>query len=215
MSKIQKTKDVKSSSVENKVTNAGCKWSEQEIAYVLRYYDKVGTKAMAKHLGRTIPAVKHKMQDLGINMYLEDVFVKTIANNFQSDSRVVNRWIMNGLPYTKKANGRKAIDIEVFWKWAEEHKDMIPFHKYVRGSLVPEPQWLKTVLIESHGNKKHRARITETEVQYVLSMHERGKTYAEIAACLGRTLHSVKWIARKEYNKRKQGGDVACQKVSS
>ena len=194
------------SSVENQIANAGLKWSNKEIAYVLRYYDKIKLKDMAKHLGRTVPAVKHKMRDLELNIFLDDVFIKTLADNFHSDSRVVQRWIRYGLPFIRKGNGRKAIDIEVFWKWAETHKEMIPFHKYERGSLPPEPKWLKDVLIRSYDNKKHRARITETEIQYVLSMHERGMTYAEIAESLGRTLHSVKWIARKEYNKRNKEG---------
>jgi hypothetical protein len=41
----------------------------------------------------------------------------------------------------------KEVSAEKFWKWAIKHKDIIPWDKYIRGSIIPEPDNLKEIYI--------------------------------------------------------------------
>ena len=98
---------------------------------------------------RTEASVKHKAQSLGHNAYApEDLYTRTLAKCFHCDSRVIIRWMDKyGLKYYSVQRGKascKLIEVKEFWKWAENHKDLIPWNKYEPLSVLPEPSWSKT-----------------------------------------------------------------------
>ena len=72
----------------------GRKWTEKEVEYLEKFYEKRGVDYIAKKLDRTLYSVKRKAQKLGHNAYVcEDLYVRMIARCFNCDSRVVKRWI--------------------------------------------------------------------------------------------------------------------------
>ena len=55
-------------------------WTEQEEAYIDKFYEKRGVSYLANKLNRTEISVKRKAQSLGNNPYVcEDLYNKNIA----------------------------------------------------------------------------------------------------------------------------------------
>ena len=177
-------------------------WTENEVAYLEKYYERRGVDYIAKRLNRTSQSIKRKAQSLGYNAYLcEDLYVRTMAKCFQSDSLVVNRWIRLGLPYRLVQRGQsscKLISVKDFWKWAEKNKNIIPWNKYERYSILPEPKWLNEAIKASFALKNNRKPITYAERQKVVYLKKSGKKINEIAIALNRTPDSIKHILRQE-----------------
>ena len=84
------------------------KWTEQEISYIDKFYEKRGVPYLAKKLKRTEASVKHKAQSLGHNAYApEDLYTRTLAKCFHCDSRVIIRWMDKyGLKYYSVQRGK-------------------------------------------------------------------------------------------------------------
>lgn len=181
-------------------------WTEEEIAYLEKYYERKGVDYIATRLKRSLQSVKRKAQRLGCNAYMcEDLYVRTVAKCFNCDSRVINRWIdIYGLPYRIVERGQatcKLISVKDFWKWANEHKDLIPWSKYERFTIIPEPKWLDET-IKEYMAKNNRKRISHAEKQHVIWLRKQGKSFNEIATEMHRTVDSVKhiWRAREGSN---------------
>ena len=176
-------------------------WTQEEISYLEKWYEKRGTDYIAKKFNRTEYSVRRKAQSLGLNAYVcYELYVKTIANCFNCDSRVINRWIDKyNLSCRIVQRGQatcKLIDVKKFWKWTENNKDIIPWQKYELHSILPEPDWLKET-IRNNKIKNNRKPITSIEKTRVVNMRNKGKTFKEIAVELNRTVDSVKHIWRK------------------
>lgn len=176
-------------------------WTDKELAYMYKYYEKLGAVNTANKLHRSIYSVKQKATSLGLNAYINDYLsMKTLANCFQSDPLVIHRWIDKyNLPMMKIRHGQGSIyriHADMFWSWAETHKNLIPFHKYHRYSLLPEPKWLETAL-QNISAPKTRTRITAYDRQTVIHMRESGESWQTIADSIGRTIDSVKHIWRQ------------------
>lgn len=182
-------------------------WTKQETEYLEKFYEKRGVSYIAKKLNRTVHSVKNKARTLGLNAYIcEDLYVRTIARCFNSHPRVINRWIEKyGLPYKTVQRGAftcKLISADKFWKWAMNHKELIPWERYEKSTILPEPEWVKEA-IKAYAVKNHRKRVTPLEEQYVVLQKRQGKSFEQIAKELDRTVDSVKhmWRKRKEDNK--------------
>ena len=185
----------------------GRKWTEKEVEYLEKFYEKKGVSYIAKKLNRTAYSVKRKAQKLGHNAYVcEDIYVRMIAKCFNCDSRVINRWIDRfGLPCRTVQRGQttcRLVSADKFWKWAMEHKDLIPWSKYERYSILPEPEWLDDT-IKSYAIVNNRKRIDSMESQQIISLRRKGKSFEEISKITGRTVDSVKHVWRK-----RQGVDI-------
>ena len=175
-------------------------WTKQEEEYINKFYEKRGVSYLAKKLNRTEASVKRKAQSLGHNAYIcEDLYIRTVAKCFNCDSRVINRWIDKlDLPCREFYRGQtkfRTIDVKKFWKWAENHKDIVPFNKYERYSLLPEPVWIRDAM-KDNMNNNHRKSISSYDKMTVIRMKKDGKTFKEIATALNRTEHAVKHIWR-------------------
>ena len=183
------------------------KWTEKEVAYLEKYYEKVGTEFIAKKLGRSKISVRKKAGKIGYNAYIcEKLYVRTIARCFHSDPSVIYRWIDKfGLPFTKVKRGEmicKLIDVDKFWKWAEVNKELIPWSKYEEHSILPEPLWVKNIVQKKP--VKNRTKISCIEIQRVIYLKEKGYSYQQIAEDIGRTIYSVKHIYNSNKEKEKR-----------
>lgn len=175
-------------------------WTDKEVEYLEKFYNRRGVDYIAKKLKRTKNSVKRKAQRLGYNAYVcEELYLKTVAKCFNSDIAVVKRWIDKfGLPCRYVQRGQITcglIDGKEFWKWADTHRDIIPWSKYERYTILPEPEWINSVMI-NYKVKSHRKRITQQEKSYVIYQRKSGHSFKEIAESLGRTEDAVKHIWR-------------------
>lgn len=177
------------------------KWTNEEIEFLQKKYETIGAHNVAAHLGRSVSSVKHKANRMNLNSYITGhILLTTLAKNFQSDPSVVHRWRNEyGLKMRKQNRGGLTlyrIYPEDFWEWAESHKDIIPFHKYKKGSILPEPVWLDEA-INSVKVVNSRKKITKHDISYVLYHRSHGRSFVEIAAALGRSQYSIKHIWRE------------------
>jgi hypothetical protein len=174
-------------------------WTERETKYLESYYESRSVEYIAKKLGRSIPSVKHKAQQIGLNSYASDsIRLKTLANCFCVDSRVVHRWMEKyGLKMKTESHGKRtmySIYVKDFWEWAEKNRQVIQWSKYQVGSLIPEPDWVSDE-VRAYKKVKHRSRITESDIFTIEKLLKNGKNYRQIAEEIGRTYNSVKHIA--------------------
>jgi hypothetical protein len=180
-------------------------WTQKEINYLKRNYEKQGSDVIAAHLNRTVSGVRGKAQLLGCNAWItEKLYLKTIAKCFNCDPCGIHRWVDDlGLPASTLQRGQLTctlISVDDFWKWAKTHKKVIPWEKYELSTLLPEPLWLPEVLQASKAKKNNRKRITKWDISTVVKMKQEGYTEKEIAAHMQRTISSVKhiWSQAKE-----------------
>ena len=173
-------------------------WTEQEDNYLLKKYLSQSTALTAKRLNRSVSSVKHRAARLGLNHYLDSIGAKVVARCFNVDYAVVKRWIDKyDLPVDKiKHSSRYSIDPVKFWKWAENHKNLINWSRYEVGSLAPEPGWLRSARM-NYKTINSRKRYTEQEIAKVKRMISKCHTYEEIAKELGRSVYSIKHVVRK------------------
>ena len=173
-------------------------WTKEEDDYLIRRYLKQTVAMSAKKLNRSIPSVKHRAARLGLNHYLDNISVKIVAQCFNVDHSVVKRWVEKyDLPVNKVTNSsRRSIDPVQFWKWAENHKNIINWSKYEEKSLIPEPDWVKEER-RNYTTSNARKRISSVEISKVKQMKSKGYTYEKMANELGRSVYSIEHIVRK------------------
>ena len=178
---------------------------EENLKYLNNRYLKQSVETTAKRLNRSIPSVKGKARKLGLNNYYgEKISAKTLAKCFHSDIRVILRWIDKfDLPCKKVEldnQTRYSIDPVEFWKWAENHKDIINWKKYERETLFPEPSWINYEWKKDNGKpERHRNRITDFEKAAIKGMMRKGMGNKEIAKEINRTYYATVHITSEIY----------------
>ena len=102
-------------------------------------------------------------------------------------------WIeKRGFPiYTKKVRNAsfRVVKIDEFWKWAEEHKELLDFSRFEENILGKEPEWAKEKRrLDKEKNRKYKTSPwTKTEEEQLKFLLRQQKyTYNEIAQKLGR-----------------------------
>lgn len=174
-------------------------WTEKEEGYLISKYLYQSVKTTARKLNRSEYSVKRKAAKLGLNKHTDLFGVKTLSYCLNTDSRVIYKWIEKyNMPCDiKKYNGvnHYNIDLISFWKWAGQHKNLINWVKYERGTLPLEPEWVQT---EKNNCKcpKNRDRWTDQDIRMIRSLLRSGKSYKEIALKMGRTYYSINHLMR-------------------
>ena len=178
-------------------------WTEWEVRYLEKKYVGQPVERTAKKLNRTINSVKRKAAKLDLNHYTNFLSAKVVAKCFNLDTKVVLRWINKfNLPCKKVVcsnQTRYLIDSNMFWKWAENNKNIINWSKYEKQSLLPEPKWLKEA-IRNYETPKARDKYTDDEIVKIRVLLSKGLSYAEIAKETGRTYYGINHLCRNIYS---------------
>lgn len=172
-------------------------WTKEEEEYLENNYPFHAAADVAKHMGRSIDSVKRKAQSMNIKAYGNACLsLKLLAKLFHCDICVITKWIHKyRLPHKIIKRGNipyYEVDPEKFWKWAEKHKDIIPWQSYEHHSILPEPDWV----CRQSGNDplNHRKPFTLKEKKKIIQLHKNGSSYADLADKYGRTKESIKHI---------------------
>ena len=92
---------------------------------------------------------------------------------------------------------RYLIDAAEFWKWAENHQDVINWKKYERETLFPEPSWINYEWKKDNGKpERHGNKITDFEKLSIKNMLRKGMSNKEIAKEIHRTYEATKHITK-------------------
>jgi hypothetical protein len=177
-------------------------WTEDETMYLEHHYSKKSVEWIAMKLGRSEASVKAKARKLGLNAYKSEYLcVKQVAQSFRCDDSVILRWICKyNLKFKlvhRQSMTQRLITPEDFWTWADAHRALIPFSRYEKYSIIPEPQWLSKELLKAEQCKsRHRHFVSQVDKQKVRVLRNKGLSYDDIAIELHRTTESVKHIWR-------------------
>lgn len=111
-----------------------------------------------------------------------------------------DRLIRYGLPvkwHVVKKNRFRVIDIDAFWKWAEDNKSILDFSRFEKYGLGAEPDWVDVKRkadykkLQLHG--QHNAAWTKTEDDKLRYLLSKGTyTYSDLAAELRHSEGAIK-----------------------
>ena len=181
-------------------------WTEKEEAYLQDKWGTVSIKGLAKALGRSENAVVVRAQRLGcgahlagdtrisLNQLMLAIYGKNMLG-YTSD-----KLIRYGLPvkwHVVKKNRFRVIDIDAFWKWAEDNKSILDFSRFEKYSLGAEPEWVDIKRkadfekLQKHG--EHNAAWTSAEDNKLRHLLDKGTyTYTDLARELRHSEGAVK-----------------------
>lgn len=182
-------------------------WTEKEEAYLQDKWGTVSIKGLAKALGRSENAVVVRAQRLGCGAHLAGdtrislhQLMLALYGGVNMGSYTSNRLIREGLPvkwHIVKNNRFRVIDIDDFWKWAEENKSILDFSRFEKYTLGAEPDWVDIKRkadfekLQKHG--EHNAAWTKTEDDKLRYLLEKGTyTYTDLARELRHSEGAVK-----------------------
>ena len=187
-------------SLREKAKTAHRPWTEKEVRYMERNYERQPASVTAKRLKRTIYSVRRKAETLKMNAYVTDQYsASLIAKCLDVNVSVVIRWIDKyGLKATKityPTQVRYLIDADDFWAWAELNKPLVNLANYTLLTILPEPDWAEKERANSH-TKRHHMPVTLNEKNEIRGMLRNGLSYEDISKKVGRTRYGVAHIGK-------------------
>lgn len=137
-----------------KLARKGLWWTDEEVEILSEKWGKRSAKDLSRQLGRSVGAIKRKAKDIGMGFRVQGadgVSMKMLLSlicGHSASSKDYKRFKQAGLPYfTLKTEQRKfyMVNIDKFWKWAEENQDMIDIAKIEPLTLGKEPEWVSVM----------------------------------------------------------------------
>lgn len=179
-----------------------CRWSKEEIDYLENAWGQVSMPSIASHLGRTVNAVKVKAVRLGLGAHIHGgvritfyQLCKAIGKK-NSYSSIKKTWLEHGFPVTYQRcvkNKWAMVDIEDFWKWAENHKMLVDFSLIEKGVLGKEPEWVDKARRASFAGKVKASKWTKSEDDILIALLKQYKySYNDLCIRLNRTEGAIK-----------------------
>lgn len=177
------------------------RWTEEEDEYILKYYGVRPLEVISKKLKRTPEAIENRMTKIssgGARGNSECITSYELAREVGVDVGSVYRWAKTkGLEYeTIKTNNAEfmAFNVESFWKWAENNKELINFNKIEKNALLPEPAWVdeQRKLDFYHRPQKEKQAWTKEEDERLWHLfYQQGLTQKEIGDLMGRSANGI------------------------
>jgi len=180
-------------------------WTAEEFDLLDEQWGYKSIATIARNLGRSINAIKIKAARRGLGSHLHsgtcitfNELLKTLgqAGGYSEKLRV---WTEKGLKIkTHKVDkcSFRVVDIEDFWKFAENNRELFDFSRFEKNSLGVEPEWAdrkrkadakKRRLVKPHNEAWTPAE--DSELIRLLKMHRYG--YAELEQRLSRTAGAI------------------------
>lgn len=180
---------------------AGKAWTTEEIDYLENKWGIVTVSYIAKKLGRTETSITLKAQRMKLGSRLAGEYVTfnellTALGLQGSYSWLREKYItINGLPVKKRGKYLK-IKIDDFWKWAEQHKQILNFSKFEKNSLGKEPSWVdekrRADLSNPRKVSNNRPWTKEEDALLIQKTKSCRYTYKDLSKDLRRTENAVK-----------------------
>lgn len=128
-------------------------WTPEEERYLQEKWGIASIPAIAKHLDRSVNAVKLRASRLGLGAFrmggeyitLNQLHI-AVTGSPGGSGYITKSWVKNrGLPVHTKTVVKhrfRVVYLEEFWKWAEKNKSFIDFSKMEPMALGKEPAWV-------------------------------------------------------------------------
>lgn len=181
-------------------------WTEYELNYIQDNWGKKTYEEMSKKLKRSAGAIKEKGARLGLGYRFHSnpnliTFSKLLeAFNFYSGYKYWEElFVRNNFPmeYMHTDNNiYKMININKFWKWAENNKKILNFSKMQKNILGKEPDWVdikRKADLNTPSKVSHNRLWTVQEDSLLISKVKSNKyTYADLSKEFNRTQCAIK-----------------------
>lgn len=188
------------------MNRAGSKnWRPPEDDYLQENWGKYSIPTIAKHLNRSVNAVKCRAQRLGLGPVLMggdyitlNKLVIAVKGTNAGGGYVMKSWVENrGLPvHTRKvgSNSFRVVYLDEFWEWAERNRSFIDFNKMEPLALGEEPAWVSEQRkrdFQGYAVQRKDPWTSEEDsrLKMLLKMHKYG--YAELSAMLHRSAGAI------------------------
>lgn len=183
----------------------GKRWTQDDIDYLENAWGVYSIKTISKNLKRTVAAVKLKAGRIGLddarNNY-NGITISQLSKALNIHYGILMNWKKKyGFPVKEKVFAEsmsvKVIGYEDFWKWAEQHKEMIDFSRMEENILGPEKDWVKVKrnadrIRKLHIPKPHNTPWTKREIGLLKGLIESGCSYPELQRHIQRTEGAIK-----------------------
>jgi len=129
------------------------KWTAEEENYLEEKWGALSIPGIAKHLNRTVNAVKIRASRLGLGpvllggeyVTLNQLLIAVTGTN-AAYSYKMKSWVENrGLPiHTRRVDKCefRVVYLDEFWQWAEKNRCFLDFSKMEPLALGKEPEWV-------------------------------------------------------------------------
>lgn len=176
-------------------------WTKTEIETLQEEWGQYSIPTIAEHLGRSVNGIIIKAQRLELGAHLMssqyisvNVLFKTLGIP-GGYAYTLNRFIKSGLKVRRHKvldNSFKVVDVDEFWAWLKNNKQMVDLSRMEEGGLGAEPEWAKNKRLEdwrrSQTIKPHNTQWTEAEDKELMRLVKSFKyTYVEISHILHRS----------------------------
>lgn len=129
------------------------RWTPEEEDYLSDRWGTISIPAIAKHLGRSVNAVKVRAQRMGLGAVLMsgdyitlNQLLFAVKGTNAGGNYTLKSWVKNrGLPvHTKRvvSNSFRVVYLHEFWDWAEKNRSFLDFSKMGPLALGEEPPWV-------------------------------------------------------------------------
>lgn len=176
-------------------------WSVEDEAYLMDKWGTLSIPRIAKHLDRTVTAVKTRATRLGLGPVLMggpyitfNQLMLTLTDNAKSYSYQLVSWVKNrGMPVHTKRVDRctwRIVYLDEFWEWAEKHRSFIDFSKLEPLALGAEPAWVaeqRRKDFEAYALQRKDRWTSEEDSRLVMLVRQHKYTYAEISDMMRRS----------------------------
>ncbi len=175
-------------------------WSNEDVEFLEDNFGIKSVKTLAKCLDRTEDAVIIKAKRLGlgcINQSSELLTLRDIYRAIGADMKTVKIWIRKyGLIASKRTLSKEKaywrISLNNFWKWAEEHQDLVKWSKFPVNILGKEPKWAAAARKKDlERPKKEAYKWTNSEDQILTMYWNANKDAKDIAEIMHRSKQGI------------------------
>ena len=180
-------------------------WTSEEETYLMEKWGQASIPAIAKHLDRTVEAIKNRASRLHLGPVLMgggyvtfNQLMLVLTGGSQSYTYQKESWIKKRcLPvHTKRVidNSFLVVYLDEFWVWAEQHRSFIDFSKMEPLALGAEPAWVaqqRKIDAISYANQRKDpwTRQEDQRLAYFVKQHK--YTYVEVSRELRRSVGAI------------------------
>lgn len=180
-------------------------WRPHEDEYLEENWGKFSVPALAKHLNRTVGAVKLRASRLCLGAFrmggdyitLNQLHTAVTGSN-GGGGYILKSWIENrGLPvHTKKVveHRFRVVYLEEFWEWAEKNRSFIDFSKMEPLALGAEPDWVAEQRkrdFQGYAIQRKDPWTPEDDSRLIMLLKQHKYGYAELSDILRRSSGAI------------------------
>ena len=182
----------------------GKRWTKEDLDYLELKWGSISIPTLSKKLNRSKGAIILKAKRLKLGRFTDNgnyITFAQLATTFGGSGARGGKfksWIeQRGLPYKyKKVNNSRVrvVDLNEFWKWAEDNKSFIDFSKLEPNILYGEPEWVSVkrdydIQMNKLYKKTPWTKQEEERLKTLLKQHI--YTYKELSEMLCRTAGAI------------------------